>query len=188
VQTVTIPETRRSVTPITIPITSFLSAGYNRIAIKRPGGGTFSSVQAQANYYVPWENKQQSKPLPDLRLFTKFDKTEAQVGDAITCHVEIERVGFRGYGMLLVEIGLPPGAEVDRNLLETARKDWTIMQYDVLPDRLVLYVWPRGGPVKLDFQFRPRFGMAAKTAPSLVYDYYNPESRVVLAPVKFRVK
>ncbi|HEX5886630.1 MAG TPA: hypothetical protein VFY67_18960, partial [Pyrinomonadaceae bacterium] len=98
------------------------------------------------------------------------------------------RIGFRGYGMLLAEIGLPPGAEVDRSSLETARKDWTIMQYDVLPDRILLYLWPRAGGIKFDFQFRPRFGLAAKTAPSVMYDYYNPESRVVVPPVKFLVK
>jgi hypothetical protein len=57
-----------------------------------------------------------------------------------------------------------------------------------LPDRILLYLWPRAGGVKLDFQFRPRFGMAAKTAPSVLYDYYNPEARVVVQPVKFRVK
>jgi hypothetical protein len=90
--------------------------------------------------------------------------------------------------MLLAEIGLPPGADVDRRGLETARKSWTIMQYDVLPDRILLYLWPRAGGIKFDFQFRPRFGLAAKSAPSVLYDYYNPESRVVLPPVKFRVK
>jgi hypothetical protein len=187
VQTVKMPETRRIVTPITIPITSFLSAGKNRIEIKRPAGGAYSSVQALASYYVPWTEKTE-KPASDLRLFTKFDKTEGKIGDTITCRVEAERVGFKGYGMLLAEIGLPPGADVDRSSLETALKDWSVMQYDVLPDRIVLYLWPSAGGVDFDIRFRTRFGLAAKTAPSVIYDYYNPESRVVVPPVKFRVK
>ena len=90
--------------------------------------------------------------------------------------------------MLLAEIGLPPGADVDRSSLETALKDWSVMQYDVLPDRIVLYLWPSAGGVDFDIRFRTRFGLAAKTAPSVIYDYYNPESRVVVPPVKFRVK
>jgi hypothetical protein len=57
-----------------------------------------------------------------------------------------------------------------------------------LPDRVVFYLWPYDGGVKFDFKFRPRFGLSAKTAPSVVYDYYNPESRAVVAPVKFTVK
>jgi hypothetical protein len=188
VQTVTIPETRRMANPITVPIASFLSAGKNRIEIKRPAGGAFASVQALANYYTPWTDRSPYSASSELRFSTTFDKTEGKIGDSITCHVDVERVGFRGYGMLLAEIGLPPGAEVDRSSLETALKDWTISQYDVLPDRIVLYIWPRGGGVKFAVKFRPRFGIAAKTAPSVVYDYYNPESRLVLEPVKFRVK
>lgn len=187
VRTVKIPESRGPVSPITVALTPFLSVGKNRIEIKRPEGGAVSSVQAVAAFYVPWVGKPDNNHAGDLRLRASFDKTESRIGESITCHVEAERVGFRGYGMLLAEIGLPPGAEVDRSSLETARKDWTITQYDVLPDRIVLYLWPRAGGIKFDFQFRPRFAMAAKTAPSVVYDYYNPESRVVLPPVKFRV-
>jgi uncharacterized protein YfaS (alpha-2-macroglobulin family) len=164
-----------------------LSSGKNRIEIKRPEGGTYSSVQALASYYVPW-SKRLDNPSSELRLSTTFDKTEGKVGDTITCHVEAERVGFKGYGMLLAEIGLPPGAEVDRSSLEAAKKEWTITQYDVLPDRVVVYMWPTAGGVDFDIKFRPRFGLAANTAPSVIYDYYNPEARVVQPPVKFRVK
>lgn len=34
--------------------------------------------------------------------------------DVVTCTVQAERIGFKGYGMMLAEIGLPPGADVDR--------------------------------------------------------------------------
>ena len=188
VQTVTIPETRRLASPIIVPITSFLSSGKNRIEIKRPDGAAFSSVQALASYYAPWTDRSLYSSSSELRFTTRFDKTEGKIGDSITCHFEAERIGFRGYGMLLAEIGLPPGADVDRSSLENARKDWKIMQYDVMPDRILFYLWPLAGGVKLDFKFRPRFGLAAKTAPSVIYDYYNPESRLVVAPVKFRIK
>jgi A-macroglobulin receptor binding domain len=85
---------------------------------------------------------------------------------------------------------LPPGADVDRASLERARKEsnWGINQYDVLPDRVIFYLWPRTGGVKFDFKFRPRYGIKAKTAPSVLYDYYNPEARAVIAPVKFNIK
>ena len=92
--------------------------------------------------------------------------------------------------MMLAEIGVPPGTDVDRASLETAMKgsDWAISQYDVLPDRVVVYLWPRGGGVKFNFKFRPRFALNAKTASSVVYDYYNPEARAVLPPSTFLIK
>ncbi len=188
VQTITIPASRELSNPITVGISGFLSAGKNRLEIKRPSGGPFASVQAVANYYVPWSNTAERKG--DLRLLAKFDKTESKVTDEITCHVEAERVGFRGYGMMLAEIGLPPGADVDRGSLETAMtsSNWSMTQYDVLPDRIVVYLWPRAGGVKFDFKFRPRFGLNAKSAASVIYDYYNPESRSVVQPSTFKIK
>jgi hypothetical protein len=90
--------------------------------------------------------------------------------------------------MLLAEIGIPPGADVDRSSLEKATKDWTITSYDVLPDRVVLYLWPRAGGVTFDFKFRPRFGLKAKSAASTLYDYYNPEASVVVPPSLFKVR
>ena len=92
--------------------------------------------------------------------------------------------------MMLAEIGLPPGADVDRSSLETAMtgSGWSLTQYDVLPDRVVVYLWPRAGGVKFDFKFRPRFGLQAKSAASVIYDYYNPDSRTVVQPSTFKIK
>jgi len=180
--------------PVTVDISQFLKVGKNRIEIKRLQGFPVASVQAVANYYVPWpHSKSDSKPAsnssnPDLRLQVRFEKIEAKINDEITCRVEAARVGFRGYGMMLAEIGIPPGAEVDRSSLQAALKDWTISQYDVLPDRVVVYLWPRAGGVSFNFKFRPRFGLNAKTAASTLYDYYNPEAAVVVPPSVFTVR
>ena len=124
-----------------------------------------------------------------LKLSVAYDRTEAGVAQEVTCDVAAERVGHVGYGMMLAEVGLPPGADVDRASLERAMAEsgWALGSYDVLPDRLVVYLWPRAGGTNFQFTFRPRFGLVAKSAPSVVYDYYNPEARAVLAPTKFNV-
>jgi hypothetical protein len=100
----------------------------------------------------------------------------------------MERIGFEGYGMLLAEIGLPPGADVDRESLQKAQTSFAISQYEVLPDRIVVYAWPRPGGARFSFDFKPRFAMNALTEASSVYDYYNPESRATVAPTRFHVK
>jgi hypothetical protein len=197
VQTIQIPVASRLSNPITFDISRFLQTGKNGIEIRRASGSPFASAQAVVNYYVPWLASDAAKNAQlgaveagSLRFVAKFDKTEGKVNDEITCHVEAGRVGFHGYGMMLAEIGLPPGADVDRSSLETAMtsSDWAISQYDVLPDRVMVYLWPRAGGVKFDFHFRPRFGLNAKTAPSLVYDYYNPEARAIVVPKTFRIR
>ncbi len=197
VKTVKLPAASRMSTPITIDLNGFVHGGANMVEIKLQGGNSPASAQAVATYYLPWpeslatQNQNwRANGSSGLRLITKFDKTEGQVGDPISCHVEAERIGFSGYGMMLAEIGLPPGADVDRASLDAAMKgsDWSISQYDILPDRVVVYLWPRAGGTKFDFKFRPRFGLRAQTAASVVYDYYNPEARAIVAPVKFLVK
>ena len=192
---VQLPSRNKVTGPVTIDLTGAVQVGRNQVEIRR-GQNSPASVQAVATYYVPWPSSQaQNANLPlnqssGLRLTTKYDKTEARISEEITCHVEAERIGFHGYGMMLAEIGLPPGADVDRASLDQALNgaDWSISQYDVLPDRVILYLWPRAGGTKFDFKFKPRFGLNAQTAASLVYDYYNPEARVVVAPTRFQVK
>jgi hypothetical protein len=71
--------------------------------------------------------------------------------------------------------------------LEKAETDyWTLNHYEILPDRIIIYVWPREGS-SFEFKFKPRFAEKALTAPSKVYDYYNPEVEKVLAPVSFSI-
>jgi hypothetical protein len=59
--------------------------------------------------------------------------------------------------------------------------------YEVLPDRIVVYAWPRAGGTKFHFSFKPRFEMRAYSAPSTLYDYYNPEAYVAVAPEMFHI-
>ena len=125
-----------------------------------------------------------------LRLAVSYDHASASINQEVTCSVSAERVGHKGYGMMLAEVGLPPGADVDRESLERTMKEsgWSINSYDVLPDRLVVYLWPAGGGTRFQFKFRPRYGIDALTAPSTLYDYYNPEAHAVVPPTRFVVR
>jgi hypothetical protein len=197
VKSVAIPTPNHLVTPITIDLSQFVQNGINRVELRRAPGSSPASAQAVATYYLPWSESIATQDANwrangsgGLRLSVRFSKTGGKISDEIACHVEAERIGFRGYGMMLAEIGLPPGADVDRASLEKAMKgsDWSISQYDILPDRIIVYLWPRAGGTKFDFNFRPRFGLNAQTAASTVYDYYNPEARAIVAPARFVVK
>jgi uncharacterized protein YfaS (alpha-2-macroglobulin family) len=123
-------------------------------------------------------------------LDVQYDRLEAATVEEIKCAVKAERVGHRGYGMMVAEVGLPPGAEVERASLDRAVKDsqWAVSHYDVLPDRVVFYLWPRAGGVHFNFAFRGRYRVRAKAAPSMLYDYYNPEASVAVAPPLFHLR
>jgi hypothetical protein len=183
--------------PITVDLSKFVLPGTHHIEFRRPAGSSHASVQVLADYYLPWTHAsvgadlhQEPAASDALRLTVHFDKLSANIGDPVQCNVIAERIGFRGYGMLLAEIGLPPGAEVDRSSLEQAMKSagWELNQYDVLPDRLIVYLWPRAGGTKFSFTFKPRFGLRALSAPSILYDYYNPDAHAVVEPAAFTIQ
>jgi len=191
---VRLPATGELSGPLLINLSSALHPGMNHIEVVRQHEGGLLQAQIVSTHYIRWPDSQATKSMAvkvgesrALRMGVVFDTTETRIGEPVRCTVEGERVGFSGYGMLLAEIGLPPGADVDRASLEEAMSNYDVSQYDVLPDRVVFYLWPRAGGAKFSFQFRPRLGMKAAAAPSTIYDYYNPDSHAVVAPARFDV-
>jgi len=181
------------VAPIEVDLSAFITKGENQVDLESANKGMMS-VQFVADLYVPWgdarsvTSKQEPNAGSVLRFTVEYSKTKATTEENIECRVRAERVGYRGYGMMLGEVGLPPGADVDRESLEHALQgNYSVYRYDVLPDRVIVYIWPEAGGSEFNFRFRPRFGMSAETAPSLLYDYYNPESSVILKPRHFDV-
>jgi hypothetical protein len=177
--------------PIVVDLTGGI-AGANRVEITSSGNSKVMSQIVQA-HYVDWaEADVSNRNVNDsraVRLDYKCDKQAAKIMETVTCAVETERVGFKGYGMLLAEIGVPPGADVSRESLQAAMDaDWSLSRYDVLPDRIVLYMWAKAGGTKFNFSFKPRYGINAQTPASIVYDYYNEEAKGTLPPLRFEVK
>ncbi len=193
-KTIDLPSDKELLAPLSLDITSVVKPGSNRVELRSSDSAQVASVQVVSNYYATWKTANSSKvrfgDSEALRLETSFSKYSAKVMEEITCRVKAERVGFSGYGMMLAEIGLPPGSDVDRASLESAMtaSNWAIGQYDILPDRIVLYLWPPAGGVEFSFKFKPRFPMTAKAAGSTIYDYYNPEARASVAPGTFTIK
>ena len=185
-----LPATQVVVAPIEVDISDQIAAGENQVEFE---SSTASMISAQlvADGYVPWkEASVTSKSEPNassvLKYTVDYSNVKGSTSDYVECHVRAERLGYRGYGMMLGEVGLPPGVDVDRESLERAvQGTYAVYRYDVLPDRVILYLWPEAGGSSFSFRFRPRFAMHAETAPSTLYDYYNPEASVTLEPTRF---
>jgi hypothetical protein len=87
---------------------------------------------------------------------------------------------------MLAEAGLPSGSDVDRASLERVMQDsnWSINSYDVLPDRSP-YISGLRAAARASSSSS---GLDALTAPSTLYDYYNPEAHTVVPSVRFVVR
>jgi len=176
--------------PVTVDLSRFLGPGPNRVELLERKKTSAATIQLVESHYVPWSPSAPDLTAGPLRYSVHYSTREAALSDTITVHVEAERIGFRGYGMMLAEIGLPPGAEVDRESLAAAAASsgWDLSRYDILPDRVIAYLWPRAGGTTFEFKFRPRYGLEAHTPASMLYDYYNPDAYSILLPQHFRVQ
>ncbi|MEW6732950.1 MAG: alpha-2-macroglobulin family protein, partial [Acidobacteriota bacterium] len=190
ITTVLLPGQDQLTDPIVIDLSQHLSIGENQVEVSGLGARR-TALQIVSSYYRPWTNSPTATPkIPGTPILeVNFDKTTVSVGETVTCQVKAAR-GDQGYGMLLAEIGLPPGVDIDRASLKEAmeKSNGIFSQYDILPDRLIVYLWPYKQQTEFEFKFRPRFGLQAKSAVSVLYDYYNPLARTVLPPAQFNVR
>jgi hypothetical protein len=181
--------------PRALDLTSQLKPGHNTLSIAGKGNVALASAEVTAWFYTPWPSLETSQSVQtqtgkDYGL--EFNYTCAanglRVGQPVDCTVGARRFGSQGYGMLLAEVGLPPGADVDRASLGKLLEDWQISRYELEPDRIVFYLWPWNAEgSKFTFRFTPRYAIHAKTAPASLTDYYNPDLEVTLSPQTFEV-
>ncbi len=146
ISTTALPPANKDAGPLFISLGPALSPGAHKVTLDLPAGAPAATAQIVANLYRPWPHTASTAATTNneqLRLTTSFDNTSAAPGTAIHATAHVERLGFRGYGMLIAEIGLPPGADVDRATLETAVADsgGDLNHYEILPDKLLIYLW-----------------------------------------------
>lgn len=172
--------------PATLDLSSLVRPGAANNLLIRTDGSEPIQLQLTITWYEPWTK---SHSVKDFAMKTEFSTTRAAVNQAVTCRVKITRGAFRGYGMMIAEVGLPPGVETDRGTLESILDDAKsgVDSFEVAPDHITFYVWPRASDSNFQFVFRPRFPMQARMAQSALYDYYNPDEAVVIVPAEFSV-
>ena len=174
--------------PVVIDMSSFLTKGDNPITITPSKEGALTTILFSSSHWLPWE-KTRARTSPELRLDVRFDKTKTIVGEQASCFVKAERTGSRSHGMMIASIGLPPGAEVDRASLQKLINGGSgVDRYEVLPDRVIFYLWPSKGISTFQFNLSQRFPMNAKSEPSILYDYYNPDALSEVPPFRWVVK
>jgi hypothetical protein len=181
--------------PRSLDLTALLEPGHHELAFMNSSETAMASAEVSASYYIPWpaaaapvQSKTQTGSDYGLDFGYSCNAEHAQVGQPIDCAVSVRRFGSSQYGMLLAEVGLPPGADVDRASLAKLLDDWTISRYELEPDRIVFYLWSwRPEVTRFAFHFTPRYAIHAKAAPASLADYYNPDLKSVLAPQEFTV-
>jgi hypothetical protein len=190
---VPLPPAVQDAGPIFVPLGSALAAGSHQVSLDLPKNSQSATAQLVSSLYRPWAAlgpNSSNVNNEQLRMTVAFGTTTPSPEKQVDVTAHFERVGFQGYGMMIGEIGLPPGSDVDRASLESAvaGSDDQFNHYEVMPDKVLIYLWPKAGGLTLHFHFTLRYAIDALAAPSSVYDYYNPDARFDAKPARFKTR
>jgi len=166
-----------------VDLKDFLHPGTPEFRIKyRLNGELF--CQLLSSYYIRWDDPLASKSPINLSLIyntKRLNKGETVRVDATASYVETGNVPFA-----IVDIGIPPGFEVNPGDFMRLRAKGIIDRYEIDRGRVILYFSNLG-------QKGFRFGMKAVTKGRVmmpearIYDYYNPQVIHVAKPVELTV-
>ncbi|OIO98271.1 MAG: hypothetical protein AUJ92_01690 [Armatimonadetes bacterium CG2_30_59_28] len=170
-----------------IDLKPLVQEGKNEVAIQFSGEGG-ALYQISARYYTPWTKTGPADEL--LSIDVNYDRTELAVNDFVTCNVRIANNQRGAANMVVVDLGIPPGFDVQTGDLAELVGSKALTKFELTGRQAILYldrVEP-GKPVTFDYRLKAKYPLKAKTPKSTVYEYYAPKVAAVAKPVEMVVK
>ena len=165
--------------PQSFDISPHLGAGANEVVLE-----TTVRVNAQVTgrYYVPWGTGDLLHGVEGLNLQVLYDRTEAKVGDTVTCTVKVESAP----AMVIAEVAVPPGFTVDRAELDDLVRRGVADKVAQTGRTLTFYLSGKGAT--FSYGLKPRYPVRVAVPRSVAYEYYTPDRRVVSPPQELVVE
>ncbi|MFH1548989.1 MAG: MG2 domain-containing protein [Planctomycetota bacterium] len=161
--------------------------GDNKVKLSFKGEGA-TMYQIVGRYYTPWGNEPTPMEEP-MSIAVKYDKTSLTVNDMITANVKVTCSRPVIYDMVMIDLGIPPGFEVQTGDLAALVEKGLITRFETTGRQIILYVEKLDGSQGMEFSYRmkAKFVLKAKSPKSKVYRYYNPEEKGESRPIELEV-
>jgi len=162
--------------------------GTNTVQLNVEGEGS-CMYQVIGKYYMPWAIGEKPKTEP-LSIDVDYDKQKLEKNDLITCNVTVVNKRPAQANMLIVDLGIPPGFEVQSEALSELVSKGTIEKFSITNRQIILYFDKLEPNQEVEFKYslKAKFPIKAKTRLSRVYEYYNPEIESFAEPVEIVVE
>jgi len=162
--------------------------GENKISLEFDGEGGMM-YQIVTRYYSPWKDIEVPKE-EALTIDVKYDKTQLERDDIVTANVTIKNNAPGEVKMVMVDLGIPPGFEVQQNTLWDLVENGKIQRFETTGRQIILYLetMKSGEAIELSYKMQAKFVVKAKAPKSTVYEYYNPDKRAESQPFDIEVK
>lgn len=158
-----------------------VTSGDHRVEIKASGPGNVM-YQIVGLHYRPWPKFRQAPE--NLALDVRYDRSQLKVNDLLKVDVDVKYHRAEPTFMVIVDLGVPPSFEVQRDDLEALITSGLVQRYSATGRQITLYVGEMSKEKGLSFSYRlkAKHPVKAKIPQSVAYEYYSPDSRAVQTP------
>ena len=166
----------------------FVKPGNNEVTVKFEGKGS-TLYQVVGRYYRPW-NKLAPPASEALAIDLNYDRTTLNKDDMVSTDVKVKNNTAGTTSMVIVDLGIPPGFEVQAGDLDNLVEKGMLQKYSLTGRQIICYIEKLEPRQELQFSYRLRakFPIHAQTPRSRVYEYYNPDHQAEARPAEMEVK
>jgi uncharacterized protein YfaS (alpha-2-macroglobulin family) len=166
----------------------YIREGENDVRIALSGKGS-ALYQIIAKYYIPWE--QARPPAKEvLSISVDYDRKSLATDDLLTAKVRVTNNAPKDAEMVVIDLGLPPGFEVQVEDLHNMVEHKKIKKFTIAARQIIIYLdkLASHAPLELTYRLRAKSPIKAATPASTIYRYYNPEIKATAKPVNLEVR
>lgn len=160
----------------TVDLSKLATTGKHDVTLSFAGTGKVS-YNLVSNHHLPWSSVP-PEPARPLTVKVSYDRASLAVNETVSETVDITNQTAQSTNMVLVDLGIPPGFEVQTDDLDAQVSANKLSKYEVTPRQLVLYVSeiPAGATASYTYRLRATLPIKASDGGAKVYPYYEPES------------
>ncbi len=159
----------------------------NTVEIQLKGEGNFL-YEITSSYYIPWKDLPRP-PMPLFAIDVNYDRKQLVMNDLVKVDVSINLLKSGTAQMVMIDLGIPPGFEVQTPTLDEFVNNKTIQKYSLTSRQMIVYLESISSnrPVKFTYSLKAKYPVRAKVQSSRVYEYYNIDKEVIAEPFEIKV-
>ncbi len=160
----------------------------NTVEIELKGKGSFL-YEIVSSYYIPWKDVPKP-PMPLFSIDVNYDRSELSINDLVNVNVSVKLLKSGTANMVMIDLGIPPGFEVETPTLDELVNKKVIQKYTLTPRQIIIYIESISSdkPVELSYTLKAKYPVRAKVSSSRVYEYYNTDKEVIAKPFEIEVR
>jgi len=171
-----------------VDVSRFVHRGDNAVALSVDGKGSLL-YRISTRWYRPW---QAAPPPPSdvLGIDVAYDRTTLAKNDVARCDVKVRNLTKRVANMVMVDVGVPPGFDVQSEDLEALVKTRAIEKFSLTGRQVIVYLTKidAASTFAMSYRLKARYPVRAQAPASQAYEYYNPDRNAQSAPRLVEVK